>query len=181
MDDTDLRGLSAADARAYVLEFITAMKTTERAIATVEQDLALWNKRVELAAVKLATDLEAAARAKVDELTAKRLTLESEHAELSAKVARLKEKLPIAMASERSVDADLLLAQLQMATGEALGGPSPTLERELASLGTAALGTDDALAELKRSLSAGTRNDSGSANPDPEASQKPDHIHKEEN
>jgi hypothetical protein len=148
MDDTDLRGLSAPEARAYVLEFITAMKATERAMAAVDQDLALWSKRVELAAAKGAAELEAAARAKLDELTARRSPLESERAELASKVARLKEQLPLAMASERSVDADLLLAQLQMATGEALGGPSPALERDLASLGT-----DDALAALKRSLS----------------------------
>lgn len=153
MDDTDLRGLSAAEARAYVLEFMTTMKSTERAMTALEQDLTLWNKRVELAAAKGASELEAAARARVDELSAKRLTLEAERAELAAKVVRLKEKLPGVMASERSVDADLLLAQLQMATGEALGGPSPALERELAALGTTALGADDALAALKRSLS----------------------------
>ncbi|MDX9958509.1 MAG: hypothetical protein AB7T74_09805 [Clostridia bacterium] len=148
MDDTDLRGLSAADARTYVLEFITAMKSTERAMAAVEQDLALWGKRVELAATKGAAELEAAARARLDELNAKHTALKAEKTELAAKVARLKEQLPLAMASERSVDTDLLLAQLQMTTGEALGGPSPALERDLASLGT-----DDALAALKRSLS----------------------------
>ena len=153
MDDTDLRGLSAADAKAYVLDFMTAMKSTERALSSVEQELALWNKRVELAAAKAAADLEAAARAKVEELSAKRSGLAAEQAGLAAKVARLKEQLPLAMASERSVDTDLLLAQLQMATGEALGGPSPALERELSSLGTAAFGTDEALAALKRSLS----------------------------
>ena len=148
MDDTDLRGLTAADAWAYVLEFLTAMKSTEKAMAAVEQDLSLWTKRVELAAAKAASELEAAARAKVDELGARRTSLEAERAELASKVARLKEQLPIAMASERSVDTDLLLAQLQMATGEALGGPSPALERDISNLGT-----EDALAALKRSLS----------------------------
>jgi chorismate mutase len=165
MDDTDLRGLSAADARAYVLEFITAMKSTERALMVMDQDLALWSKRVELAATKGAAELEAAARAKVDELATRRFALEAERADLAAKVARLKEQLPLALASERSVDTDLLLAQLQMATGEALGGPSPSLERELASLGT-----EDSLAALKRSLSSETLQGSdsgtrGSASP----------------
>jgi hypothetical protein len=168
MDDTDLRGLTAAEARTYVLEFITAMKSTERAMAAVEQDLALWNKRVQLAAAKAATELESAARAKVDELAARYATLGAERAELATKVARLKEKLPLVAASERSVDADLLLAELQVATGEALGGPSPALERDLlslesAALGTGSLGVDDALAALKRSLSPDNRgNDSHS-------------------
>lgn len=159
MDDTDLRGLTAADARAYVLEFITAMKYTEQAMAAVEQDLSVWTKRVELAAAKAASELEAAARAKVDELAARRTNLEAERAELATKVARLKEQLPRAMASERSVDADLLLAQLQMATGEALGGPSPALERDIMSLGT-----DDALAALKRALSPETQRDDMKSN-----------------
>lgn len=164
MTDIDLRGLSAAEARNYVLAFITSMKSTEQALTAVEQDLALWTKRVELAAAKGASDLESAARTKVDELAGKHLSLESERAELSGKVARLKEQLPLAMASERSVDTDLLLAQLQMATGEALGGPSPALERDLAALGTAsfgtaAFGTDDALAALKRSLSPDTQSE----------------------
>ncbi len=176
MDDTDLRGLSAAEARTYVLEFITAMKSTERAMAAVDQDLALWTKRVELAAAKAATELEAAARAKLAELAARRSALESERAELAIKVTRLKEQLPRAMALERSVDTDLLLAQLQMATGEALGGPSPALERDILSLGT-----EDALTALKRSLSAETQNGSGSINLDPETPQKPDHGHQEEN
>ena len=148
MDDTDLRGLSATEARDYVLEFITAMKATERAIAAVDMDLALWNKRVQLASAKAATELEAAARTRVDELNLKRGNLESERAELSTKVSRLKEQLPLALASERSVDTDMLLAQLQMATGEAPGGPSASLERDLA-----ALGSNDALDALKHSLS----------------------------
>ena len=177
MDDTDLKGLSAAEARAYVLEFITTLKSTERALAAVDQDLALWNKRAELVA---ATGLEAAARAKVDELSAKRSALESERAELSAKVARLKERLPLATASERSVDADLLLAQLQMATGEALGGPSPELERELASLGTSSLGEEDALAALKRSLSQTAQDDKPHSNDDPQTNDSQNHD-KEEN
>ncbi|OHD79950.1 MAG: hypothetical protein A3J97_05305 [Spirochaetes bacterium RIFOXYC1_FULL_54_7] len=180
MDDTDLKGLSAAEARAYVLEFITTLKSTERALAAVDQDLALWNKRAELAAAKAATGLEAAARAKVDELSAKRSALESERAELSAKVARLKERLPLATASERSVDADLLLAQLQMATGEALGGPSPELERELASLGTSSLGEEDALAALKRSLSQTAQDDKPHSNDDPQTNDSQNHD-KEEN
>lgn len=152
MDDTDLRGLSPADARAYILDFITAMKATERAMATVAEELSLWNKRVELAAAKGASELEAAARARLDELVAKRSTLEAERAELAAKVSRLKEQLPLLQASQRSVDADLLLAQLQLATGEALGASSSRLEKDLS-----ALGADDALAALKRSLGTDTQ------------------------
>lgn len=150
MDDTDIRGLSAADARAYALEFMTSLKTTESELAALGDELRLWSRRLELAAAKGAAELEAAARARVDELTARRTALEAERAELAAKVARIREQLPMAGASERSVDADLLLAQLQMETGEALGGSSATTESDIA-----ALGTDDALAALKRKLAEG--------------------------
>ncbi|TFG83602.1 MAG: hypothetical protein E4H20_05105 [Spirochaetales bacterium] len=146
-DDTDLRGMGAAEARAYVLEFLTSFKTRERELSTIAEELALWGKRVELAAQKGATELEAAARAKVTELDAKRETLSVEKAELAAKIARMRERLPIIAATEHSVDADLLLAEMQIVTGEALGGPSAAVEQGLASLGA-----EDALAALKRKL-----------------------------
>ena len=155
MDDTDLKGLSVADARAYVMEFMTSLKAVQRDIATLDADAALWIKRVELAVSKGAAELEAAARAKAEELALKRTALEAERSDLEGKITRMREKLPMVSASERSVDPDLLLAQMQMTTGEAMGGPSPSLDKGLKSLEA-----DDALAALKRKLS-------GSAAPPP--------------
>jgi hypothetical protein len=63
-----------------------------------------------------------AASAKAAELAGKIATLESEHADLRAKVARMREQLPLIKARERSIDPDRLLAELQMMTGELLGG-----------------------------------------------------------
>lgn len=157
MDDTDLRGLSAADAKAYALEFITALKGLERDLASLGEEAALWAKRLELAAAKGAAELEAAARARLAELEAKRSGLEAERAELGAKVQRLKERLPMAGSGERSVDPDLLLAQLRTAAGldpddrDAAGSPEgAALERDLS-----ALGADDALAALKKKMQEG--------------------------
>lgn len=154
MDDTDLRGLGAADARAYALEFMTALKAAERELGSLGDELVQWAKRAELAAQKGAAELEAAARARLSELEAKRAALAAEREELAAKVARIREKLPLAAAGERSVDPDLLLAQLRMAAGE---GPDPLLDdgkpsAAATAAGIAALGADDALAELKRKL-----------------------------
>ncbi len=157
MDDTDLRGLSAADAKAYAYEFLTALKTVERELSTMGDELRTWAGRVELAAQKGAAELEAAARAKLGELQARKTALDAEKAELAAKVARIREKLPLIAATERSVDADLLLAQLQMATGEALDpladSGAPPASATAASIN--ALGADDALAAIKRKLSGG--------------------------
>ena len=47
MDDTDLRGMGAADARAYALEFLTALKTLDRQLASLGDELATWTRRVE--------------------------------------------------------------------------------------------------------------------------------------
>ncbi len=157
IDDTDIRGMSAADARAYAIEFMTALKTLERDLATVGDEISLWAKRVELAASKGAAELEAAARAKLDELGIKRATLSSERDELAGKVERIRGKLPMAGATELSVDPDLLLAELRMAAGQSPddrddipGVSSPKLADDLA-----ALGADDALAALKKKLNEG--------------------------
>ena len=151
VDDTDIRGLSAQDAQAYAIEFMTALKALERELGALGDELATWARRVELAAAKGAAELEAAARAKVDELSAKKTALETERADLAAKVARIREKLPMAGLQERSVDADLLLAQLRMAAGQEPDDRddtgSPRLESDLA-----ALGADDVLAALKRKI-----------------------------
>ncbi len=147
MDDMDLSGLGAEDAKAYVFEFVTTLKATEMELARIKTELDLWTKRVELAVSKGATELQAAAAAKVSEIMAKYTALEGERDSLRYKVSRLKEKLPMVAMSERSVDADLLLAEMQMATGEALGGISAASDA-----GLKALDADSELASLKRKM-----------------------------
>jgi len=158
MDDTDLRGLSAEDAKAYALEFLSALKGLERELATIGTEAGVWAKRTELAAAKGAAELEAAARARLGELDSRRSALELERAELEAKVRRLKERLPMAGAAERSVDPDLLLAELRTAAGldpdDRQAGDAPegaALDRNIA-----ALGADDALAALKKKMQEGS-------------------------
>ncbi len=149
-DDTDLSGLDYPSARAYALEFMTALKTAEKALEAARQEVRMWTDRAALAASKGMANLETAARAKAGEAEAKAASLEAEKADLARKIARIREKLPVLKASERSVDADLLLAQLQMVTGEALNPESATLaelDKTIRS-GTA----DAALEELKRKL-----------------------------
>ncbi len=121
MVDTDIDGLAPKDAYQYVLAFITTLKQTEKALANAEQDVATWTRRVELAAAKGDSTLTAAAQTRLAEAIAKKTQLETELADLRATVAVLKEKLKRRIAtgdpSGRLVDADLLLAQLQMVVG----------------------------------------------------------------
>jgi len=148
MDDTDLRGLTPEAAKAYVGEFLTSLKLTDQELARLKEELATWTKRVELAAQKAATDLEAAARAKTAELASRLQQLEAERGELMANIQRMKEKLPMIAASQRLIDPDLLLAELQMASGEALDQTAAsTTSRAIDSLGV-----EDALAALKHKL-----------------------------
>jgi hypothetical protein len=92
--------------------------------------------------------LAQAARAKVEEEGGKIASLEAERAELRAKVVRMREQLPTIKARERSIDPDMLLAELQMMTGELLndesGGRSAVAtEADFAKLETATKADSD--------------------------------------
>lgn len=169
MDDTDLRGLDFATAREYLMAFATDAKRLGTEIGQAREELATWEKRAALALEKGRTDLETAARAKASEIAQRVADREAEKAELETKLRRMKEKLPGIRASERSVDADLLLAELQMMTGTLLdedpgtGAPVPgtgtgqpaaprsvaATEADLRKL-EAESAAEAALAELKR-------------------------------
>jgi phage shock protein A len=119
MLDTDLEGLGPREASEYVLAFITTLKQTEKAIAASEEEVALWTRRVALARSKGDGALAMQAEARLAEVAGKKTLLETELADLRSKVSVLKEKLTrIRMAGVKLVDADLLLAQLQMVTGK---------------------------------------------------------------
>lgn len=119
MLDTDLEGLGPQEAAEYVLAFITTLKQTEKARAASEEDVALWTRRVELARSKGDEALASQAQARREDSAAKRAQLDAELSDLKGKVAILKEKLTrLRMTGGKSVDTDLLLAQLEMAVGK---------------------------------------------------------------
>ncbi len=119
MLDTDLEGLGPREAAEYVLAFITTLKQTEKARAAADDEAALWTRRVELARSKGDDELASQAQARLDQSTAKRATLDAELADLKGKVVVLKEKLTrLRMTGGKSVDTDLLLAQLEVVVGK---------------------------------------------------------------
>ncbi|HUX39511.1 MAG TPA: hypothetical protein VMV44_16550 [Rectinemataceae bacterium] len=160
MDDTDLSGLDLAGAKAYLLDYATSAKLARKAIEAVDADIALWGKRVALAEGKGMADLAQAAKARLEELEAKRAPLLAELADIEAKVRRIREKLPMVAAKERSVDPDRLLAELQMLTGTLLdeGPGGSSLEAQMAALESesaaaeASAGADAGLQALKDKL-----------------------------
>jgi phage shock protein A len=119
MLDTDLEGLDPRQATEYVLAFITTLKQTEKAVAAAEEDANLWTRRVTLARSRGDEGLAAQAQARLSGAVAKKASLETELADLRAKVSVLREKLTmIRMRGPRLVDTDLLLAELEMLAGK---------------------------------------------------------------
>jgi len=143
--DTDLAGMDKTAAGEYVLAFATTLKETEKACATCEQELALWQQRLELAKSKNEEALALQAQAKVAELAAKRDSLLAEKGELRRKVTFMKDELKrLKSQTELSLDAEALLEQLKMIAGE----PDNT------SQDIAKLKVEEELARLKEKLKA---------------------------
>ncbi|MDA8409566.1 MAG: hypothetical protein M0001_04140 [Treponema sp.] len=147
-DDTDLSGLDLAGAKSYLLDFATAAKMTKKALDAVEAEIGVWAKRVALAEGKGMTELAAQAGAKLGELEGKHAALAAELAETESKVRSIRERLPTVAARECSVDADRLLAELQMLTGTLLDEGKGSLEGRMAALESEASAAQS-LEELK--------------------------------
>jgi phage shock protein A len=119
MLDTDLEGLGPKEAQEYVLAFVTTLKQTEKDLARAEEEVATWTKRVALAESRGESSLAAQAKVRLAEEQGRKALREAELAELGMKVSILKEKLArLRMMPIRSIDPDLLLAQLEMVTGK---------------------------------------------------------------
>lgn len=166
MDDSELSGLDLDAARELIFAYAVDIKRYDKELASARGELDRWSSRAKLADEKGLPELAAQARAKADETASKMGSLELEQGELKARLERLRQQLPLIRAGERSVDPDRLLAELQMMTGELLGGeagsdrPSAATERELAKL-EADAAADTALDALKRKMGGQTPPDGG--------------------
>jgi phage shock protein A len=119
MQDTDIEGLDPQNAAEYVLAFVTTLKKTEMDLASATEDVTKWTRRVALAVEKGEEELAGLARAKLAEVEGKKTALETELADLRLKVAILKEKLQrLRRRFQKSVDTDVLLAELEMLVGK---------------------------------------------------------------
>ena len=119
MLDTDIEGLDPKAATEYVLAFVSTMKRTETEIARNAEEIATWTRRVGLAMEKGDTALADQARARLAEIERKKAGLQSELADLRLNVDILKDKLKrLRGRFQRSVDPDVLLAELEMLAGK---------------------------------------------------------------
>lgn len=119
MQDTDIEGLRPEDATDYVLAFVATLKRTETELKRAAEDAATWTRRVALAVEKGDEELAGLARARLAQIEAKKTALEAEIADLRRKADVLKEKLQrLRVQSRKTVDTDVLLAELRMLAGE---------------------------------------------------------------
>jgi hypothetical protein len=81
-------------------------------------------------------------------------SLGSSKSEFALDISRIREALPRIKSKERSIDPDMLAAELAMMTGEALEPEKANLEKELSAIGTSqAHGeAESELAALKRKM-----------------------------
>jgi phage shock protein A len=119
-DDTDLRGMEYPQAAEYVMSFVATLKQTQKLIAEVEKDRALWKQRVDLAVTQGKTDLIAPAQKKLDEVDVKIAKLRAEEVDLAGKCSTLVENLKKLKATgvTRTIDTDRLLADFEMIIGD---------------------------------------------------------------
>jgi phage shock protein A len=114
----DLRGMGVADAKEYILHYITTLKLTEKKHGELAGEQEKWLSRVNLARSRGAEDLAQTAQGEADKLQAERDSLAAEIAGLKTQIQRMRDQLPGLAARERSVDPDLLEQELLIALGE---------------------------------------------------------------
>ncbi|MBN1412002.1 MAG: hypothetical protein JW969_14230 [Spirochaetales bacterium] len=118
-DETDLSGMDMESAKEYVLAYMTTLKQTQRKITEIEAEAKIWEDRVTLAEQNGKFELKTQAEIRRDEILAKEKKLKAEESDLAYKVKTMLENLKkLKNEFAFSVDADRLLAELEMIVGE---------------------------------------------------------------
>jgi hypothetical protein len=146
-DWVDLRGMTPEAAKDYILAHMTDLNVLKQRIGEADAETASWEARVKLAAEKGLAELEAQAGLRLSEARARANALKTEAISLATDIKKMRDQVPGLEARVRSVDPDILLAGLQMVTGE-MDHPGESKLNEAVASAQA----DDALAALKSSL-----------------------------
>jgi phage shock protein A len=117
-DSLKLDGMSAAEAKDYILSLITTLKLTEKGIRSLEEEAAKWKSRLELARSSEKNDLAFEAEKEAGRVEEKIVNLREEEKSLKDQIEEARRQLPGLAARERSIDADLLEQKLLFALGQ---------------------------------------------------------------
>lgn len=118
---SDFAGMSAAEAKEYILALLSTLKLTEKEIRSLEEEAAKWKSRAELARSRGAADLAGEAEKEAEKVRARLGVLREEARSLKNNAEAIRKQLPALAARERSIDPDLLEQELLIAAGRMPG------------------------------------------------------------
>lgn len=113
----NIHGMSAAEAKEYIILHISARKMAEKKLAALRIEQDKWNKRVGVAEGAGRQDLAEAAAKEAAAAGEQIAAIEAEIAEANGQIQAMLRQLPGLAARERSVDPDLLEQELLMMAG----------------------------------------------------------------
>ena len=115
----DISDMDAASAREYVVAVLATLKQTVAKRIELTGELEKWQTRVRIAEEHGRSDLAEEASVKVEQVKEDVLRIQAEEAELKKELDIVKGQLEwIKKQPQFSIDADFLLAQLEMVVGE---------------------------------------------------------------
>ncbi len=103
--------------REYLFSLLTQIKLDAKDLAAREAELKTWQQRMALAQNAGDVQLEAQVQEKIDALQQKIQVLREQAINLKKEAEQLRRDVPLAQASERSVDTDLLEQEILMSAG----------------------------------------------------------------
>ncbi len=162
----ELSKLDEAGAMDLLLAYTTDIKRHDKDIEALEKDRQLWDSRVKLAEGKGLAELAQGARDQLSRIEASLSGIAAARDELKLDVARIREALPAIKARKRSIDPDLLQAELSMILGEDQGMSAAKLDDEFKALEGKAEGQGP-LEKLKRKMGLSGSSDSKPKNGQP--------------
>ena len=118
LNQNNLTGMNVAQAKEYILGFITTLQLTKKEIITLENEAAKWKNRAELARSKGMGDLLSEAEKEASRIDQKLAALREEERELGNQIDDMRRQIPALAAGERSIDPLLLEQELLMALGK---------------------------------------------------------------
>lgn len=154
----ELSKLDEAGAMDLLLAYTTDIKRHEKDMEGLERDRQLWDSRVKLAEGKGLAELAEGARTQLSRIEASLSGIVAARDELRLDVSRIREALPSIKARRRSIDPDLLQAELSMLAGGEEEASAAKLEDEFKALEGAAENADP-LEKLKRKMGLGGSSD----------------------
>lgn len=115
-DQFDMSGMSDQEAKQYVLQYLKALQEVRRQKKDKQEDFETWEKRVRLAKEQGRDDLQQEALERCRQLADEHDSLSQQEKSLQEDVDALKSRL--ATFTERSVNAEALLGQLEGVVGD---------------------------------------------------------------